>query len=75
MTCEELGGACSQSFRAETFDELAMMLSKHAREQVQKGDMDHINAMNEMRKNMASPDSMKTWMGEKRKVFDALPED
>ncbi len=32
-----------------------------------KGDMAHINAMNEMRKSMTSPDAMKTWMDEKRK--------
>lgn len=75
MTCEELGGACDQSFSADTFDELAKMVSMHAREMVQKGDMDHINAMNEMRKSMTSPDSMKAWMDEKRNAFNELPED
>ena len=75
MTCEELGGACSQSFSANTFDEIAMMVSKHARELVQKGDMAHINAMNDMRKNMTSPDAMTAWMEEKRKAFNALPDD
>jgi hypothetical protein len=75
MTCKELGGACDQSFAADTFDEIAMMVSKHARELVQQGDAAHIEAMNEMRKNMTSPDAMNAWMEEKRKAFNTLPND
>jgi hypothetical protein len=74
MTCNELGGACEQKFSANAFDEIAMMVSKHAREMVQRGDAAHINAMNEMRKSMSSPDAMNAWMDEKRKAFDALPD-
>jgi hypothetical protein len=73
MTCKQLGGACDQTFSADTFDEIAMMVSKHAREMVQQGDAAHIKAMNEMRNNMASPDAMTAWMDEKRKAFNALP--
>ena len=73
MTCQQLGGACDQTFSANSFDEIAMMVSKHAREMVQQGDAAHTNAMNEMRKNMASPDVMKEWMDEKRKAFNELP--
>lgn len=72
MTCKELGGACNQTFTADTFDEIAILVSKHAREMVQQGDAAHIDAMNEMRKNMASPDAMNTWMDVKRKAFNAL---
>lgn len=72
MTCKELGGACDQVFNASTFDEIAMMVSKHAREMVQQGDAAHIEAMNEMRKSMTSPDAVTAWMDEKRKAFDAL---
>ena len=72
MTCRQLGGACDQNFSANTFDEIAMMVSKHAREMVQQGDAAHTNAMNEMRKNMTSPDAMKEWMDERRKAFNAL---
>ncbi|MBL0740540.1 DUF1059 domain-containing protein [Chryseolinea lacunae] len=74
MTCHQLGGACNQTFTANTFDELAMMVSKHAREKVQQGDADHIQAMNEMRSSMSSPDAMVAWMDEKRKAFEAAPE-
>lgn len=55
MTCKQLGGACDQTFSATTFDELALMVSKHAREMVQQGDAPHVEAMNEMRRSMTSP--------------------
>jgi hypothetical protein len=75
MTCKQLGGACNQIFSANTFDEIAMMVSKHAREMVQQGDSAHIEAMNAMRNNMTSPESMNAWMDEKRKAFNSLPND
>jgi predicted small metal-binding protein len=75
MTCKQLGGACDQTFSANSFDEIAMMVSKHARELVQQGDAAHIQAMNEMRSSMTSPDAMNAWMDEKRKAFNALPID
>lgn len=75
MTCKELGGACSQTFSANTFDEIAMMVSKHAREMVQHGDAAHIQAMNEMRNNMTSPEAINAWMDGKRKAFESLPND
>jgi predicted small metal-binding protein len=75
MTCKELGGACNQTFSANTFDEIAMMVSKHAREMVQHGDAAHIQAMNEMRNNMTSPEAINTWMDGKRKAFESLPND
>ncbi|HTE32004.1 MAG TPA: DUF1059 domain-containing protein [Chryseolinea sp.] len=75
MTCRQLGGACDQTFSANSFDEIAMMVSKHAREMVQNGDQPHIVAMNEMRSNMTSPEATKAWMDDKRKVFDAMSAD
>ena len=47
----------------------------HAREMVQQGDAAHIEAMNEMRRNMTSPDAMNEWMDDKRKAFNALAND
>jgi len=75
MTCKQLGGACSQTFTANTFDEIAMMVSRHAREMVQQGDAAHIEAMNEMRNSMTSQDAMNAWMDDKRKTFNSLPDD
>jgi predicted small metal-binding protein len=73
MTCNQLGGACNQAFSANTFDEIAMMVSKHAREMVGQGDAAHIQAMNDMRNRMTSPEATKAWMDEKRQAFNALP--
>lgn len=75
MTCKQLGGACNQTFSANSFDEIAMMVSKHAREMVQNEDVAHVEAMNEMRHNMTSPEATKAWMDDKRKTFDELPAD
>jgi hypothetical protein len=75
MTCRQLGGACNERFSANTFDEIAIQVSKHAREMVQQGDAAHIEAMNEMRQRMTSPEATKAWMDEKRKAFDSLPDD
>ena len=74
MTCKDLGGACDQTFTANTFDEIAMMVSHHAREMVQQGDLAHIEAMNAMRANMTSPEAMARWMDEKQKAFDESPD-
>lgn len=74
MTCKQLGGACDQSFTANTFDEIAALSKKHGMEMFKKGDASHLVAMNEMQKLMTSPDSMNQWMENKRKEFEGLPE-
>jgi hypothetical protein len=72
MTCRQLGGL-RPNFYCNTFHEIAVLASKHAREMVQKGDAAHLEAMNEMRNNMTSPEAMNAWMDEKRKAFNASP--
>ncbi len=74
MTCKQLGGACNQTFSANTFDEIAMMVSKHARQMVAEGEAAHIEAMNDMRNKMTSPEATNAWMDEKRKLFHSLPD-
>jgi predicted small metal-binding protein len=74
MTCKQLGGACAQTFSANSFDEIAMMVSKHAREMVQQGDSAHIEAMNDMRSRMTSQEATNAWMDEKRQAFNSLPD-
>ena len=75
MTCKQLGGACDHVFQAETFEEMAEMSKKHGGEMFQKGDTAHLEAMNKMRALMHSPDAMKEWFDNKRKEFEALPND
>jgi len=52
-----------------------MMVSKHAREMVGQGDAAHIEAMNDMRTRMTSPEATQAWMEEKRRAFNSLPDD
>jgi len=74
MTCKQLGGACETEFHTNTFEEMAELSKKHGMEMVQKGDKDHIAAMNEMKKLMTTPDSMQRWFDTMRKEFDSLPD-
>ncbi len=74
MTCKQLGGACDKEFHANTFEEIAEMSKKHGMEMFQKGDEPHIQAMNEMKKFMNSPEAMNELMENKRKEFEAQPE-
>ena len=75
MTCKQLGGACDQEFLANTFEEMAEMSKKHGMEMFQKKDKPHLEAMNQMQVIMQSPDEMKQWFENKRKEFEALPEE
>lgn len=72
MTCNQLGGACDHIFEAETFQEIAAQSKQHAMEMFQKGDQPHIQAMQEMQKNMQSPADMQAWMEEKQRLFESL---
>ena len=75
MTCKQLGGACDNAFQANTFDEIAEMSKKHGMEMYQAGDKDHLAAMSDMQELMKSPEAMKEWFENKRKEFEALPDD
>lgn len=75
MTCKQLGGACDKEFHANTFEEMAEMSKKHGTEMFQKSDEPHLKAMNEMQELMKSPEAMKEWFENKRKEFDAQPDD
>lgn len=74
MTCKQLGGACDEEFHANTFEEMAELSKKHGIEMFQKGDKNHILAMNEMTELMKTPDSMKEWFESKKEEFDKLSE-
>ena len=75
MTCKQLGGACNQEFHANSFEEIAEQSKMHGMEMFQKGDKAHLDAMNEMRGIMKEPKAMQEWLANKRKEFNALPED
>ncbi len=75
MTCKQLGGACDKKFHANSFEEMAEQSKKHGMEMFQKGDEEHLQAMNKMKESMKTPDAMKEWFENKRKEFDSLAED
>ena len=75
MTCNQLGGACGKEFRAKSFDEIAGMSKQHAMEMFQQKDAAHLKAMNDMQELMKKPEAMKEWFENKKKEFEALPED
>ncbi len=73
MNCKQLGGACDLEFQANTFEEISDLSKKHGMEMFQAGDRAHIEAMGKMRELMTKPKDMQNWFNEKRKQFDALP--
>ena len=75
MTCKELGGACDMKFQAGTFEEMAELSKAHGMEMFQSGDEAHMRAMNEMQQLMQSPEAIQEWFENKRKEFEALPDD
>jgi predicted small metal-binding protein len=75
MTCRQLGGACDQKLSANSFEEIAEVSKKHVTEMFQINDEDHLNAAGKMKELMKTPGAMKEWFENKRKEFDALPED
>lgn len=75
MTCNQLGGACDQEFLANTFDEIAGMSKQHGMEMFQKKDAAHLKAMQDMQELMQKPEAMKEWFENKRREFEALPEE
>ncbi len=75
MRCSELGGACEQIFRAETFEEIAELSKQHGMEMFQSQDEAHLKAMEVMRELMQDPAEMQKWFDGKRKHFEELPEE
>jgi len=75
MTCKQLGGACDKVFRADTFEEIAEQSKNHGREMIQKEDVAHLEAVQEMQRLMKSPDEMKAWFEAKRQEFESLPDE
>ena len=75
MNCKQLGGACDKAFHANSFEEIAEMSKQHGMEMFQEKDEAHLTAMNEMKELMQKTEAMKDWFENKKKEFDALPEE
>ncbi len=75
MNCRQLGGACDKAFHADTFEEIAELSKAHGMEMFQKQDKEHLEAMGRIQELMKTPAAMTAWFEDKRKEFDALPDD
>ena len=75
MKCKDLGGACDEAFRANTFEEIATQSKAHSQKMFESGDEAHANAMKEFFTSMKNPNDMKEWVLAKEKEFDEMNED
>ena len=75
MTCKQLGGACDETFTADTFDEITAMSKAHGMEMFQKQDPQHLAAMQQIMAMMQDPDLLEEWSDSKQKEFDELESD
>lgn len=75
MTCKQLGGACDLEFQAETFEEIAEQSKAHGMKMFDQKDPGHLAAMDAMKELMQRPGAFLEWFEEKKKAFEALPED
>ena len=62
-------------FEAETFNEVATKSKNHGMQMFMKKDPAHMEAMQKMQDLMKDPDAMAKWMDEKKKEFEAKPDE
>ena len=74
MTCRQLGGACDQNFKGNSFEEIVAQSKAHGREMFEKKEEAHLKAMQAMQELMQSPEAMQDWMKAKRMAFESLPD-
>ena len=75
MNCKQLGGACEKEFHANSFEEIAEMSKQHGTEMFKANDEAHLKEMNAMQELMQKPEAMQEWFANKKKEFEALPDD
>ncbi len=72
MSCKQLGGACDIEFSGESFEEIANQSKQHGMEMIQKGDVPHIEAMDELQHQMKDPSDFAKWFESKKEEFNHL---
>jgi predicted small metal-binding protein len=75
MNCKQLGGACEKEFHANSFDEIAQISRDHGMKMFQQKDEPHLEAMYKMQEMMNDSEAMKNWIDDRKKEFEALPDD
>jgi len=74
ISCQELGGACEETFRGETFDEVASQTQLHAQEMIAINDQPHIQAMADMMA-IIERGEVDQWINTKMEMFALLPDE
>jgi len=74
ISCLELGGCCEETFRGETFEEVANQSQLHAQEMMAINDPAHMQAMAEMMAIMERGE-VDQWMKAKMEMFALLPDE
>jgi len=71
ITCRDLGGACDEVIKGNSFDEVGNNCRTHVMEHIKKGDRAHQAAVAAMQK--ASPEEQKAMMAGFKKKYDEAP--
>lgn len=70
--CRDLRGACDVEILGETPEEMGENCKRHVMEMMQRGDKDHLAAVESMR--LLSKEEQEKWHAEFKKSFNSLPE-
>ncbi|MEM9424156.1 MAG: DUF1059 domain-containing protein [Spirochaetota bacterium] len=73
MTCKQLGGACNQEFKAETFEELVVLSKAHGMEMFAVQDAAHMAIAQQVMELMQDPAKMAAFYEDKKRLFEQLP--
>ena len=71
MTCDELGGACSEVFSADSFEEISKLSQQHGQQMAQLNDGPHLAAMQEMM-NLMNQGGFEDWFADKKAIFESM---
>ena len=69
------GGACDKLFSANSFNEISTLNQSHGKEMIVAGDETHLEAMAKMNEIMKDSNRMQSWIEDKEKEFNSLPND
>ena len=75
MTCKQLGGACDETFKAETFEDMVGLSKRHGMEMFLQEEAAHLKVMNKAKELMQKPEEMMKWFKDKEEEFNAIPND
>ena len=67
--------ACNKLFSANSFNEITTLSQSHGKDMFEVGDEIHLKAMAKMSALMKDSNRVQSWIKDKEKEFNSLPED